>query len=105
MARHRRSPERHVPPCLVDFDPADWRGTMLERFKQWQAARHAYYQEHGEPCHALGGPNSQYGDILDMWRRDGEVRREWWEVLYGVPHYTSALTARPGADVRSEQAQ
>ena len=47
---------------LVDFAPADWRGeTVADRFGQWTAARRAYYQEHGEPCHALGGPHNQYG--------------------------------------------
>jgi hypothetical protein len=89
MARRRRLPDPDVPARLIEFSPLDWHGdTTADRFRQWQQARHAYFQEHGEPCHALGGPNSQYGDILDMWRRDGEVRLEWWEVLYGVPHYS-----------------
>ena len=53
---------------------ADWRGeTVADRYGQWTAARHAYYQEHGEPCHALGGPHNQYGDFIDVLNREGEV--------------------------------
>lgn len=76
MARRRHLPDPDVPPRLIEFIPGDWHGTMVERFGQWKAARHAFLDEHGEPQWSLSGPNAEYGDFLDLMRRELEVRTQ-----------------------------